>query len=57
MGIVVVLLPLSLLLAIFGLIGFLWGVKREQFDDLQTPAQRAILDEEIDQQSDLTTNR
>ena len=51
MGIVIVLLPLSLLLAGVALIGFFWGVKRGQFEDLDTPARRIILDEEKDPDS------
>jgi cbb3-type cytochrome oxidase maturation protein len=46
MGIVFVLLPISLLLAFFGLIAYLWSVKSGQFEDLDTPSRRILLDDE-----------
>jgi cbb3-type cytochrome oxidase maturation protein len=45
MGIVYALLPLSILLAIIFLIGFLFSVRRGQFDDLDTPARRILFDD------------
>jgi cbb3-type cytochrome oxidase maturation protein len=45
MGIIFVLLPLSLLLAIIALAGYFWCVRSGQLDDLDTPAQRVILPE------------
>lgn len=46
MSIVFVLLPLSLLLAFIGLCGFLWANRNGQFDDTDSPALRAILDDD-----------
>ncbi len=45
MDIVFVLLPLSLLLAFIGLAGFFWAQKSSQFEDLETPPQRILLDD------------
>jgi len=46
MNIVFVLLPLSLLLAVIGLLGFLWANRDGQFDDVDSPALRALLDDD-----------
>ena len=46
MGIVFVLLPISLILAGVALMGYFWGVKSGQFDDLETPALRVLFDDE-----------
>ena len=46
MGIILVLLPLSILLALIFLGAYLWGVKGGQFDDLDTPPMRVVHDEE-----------
>ena len=48
MSIVYVLLPLSILLAVVALVAYLWGVRRGQFDDLETPAIRILFDEDDD---------
>lgn len=46
MSIIYVLLPLSLLLAIGFLLAYAWSIRTNQFEDLETPAYRAIIDEE-----------
>lgn len=46
MELVFVLLPLSLLLATFAVIAFVWATRSGQFDDLETPAQRMLIDDE-----------
>jgi cbb3-type cytochrome oxidase maturation protein len=45
MEIVFVLLPLTLLLAIAAVAGFIWAVRRGQLDDLDTPAHRMLVDD------------
>jgi cbb3-type cytochrome oxidase maturation protein len=45
MNIIFLLLPLALLLALFFVLLFLWANKRGQFEDLDTPAKRVLLDE------------
>ncbi len=47
MSIVYVLLPVALLLAIAGVIAFIWSVRQGQYDDLETPAMR-VLHEDAD---------
>ena len=46
MGIIYILLPLSILLALGGLVAFLWAQRKDQFEDLDTPAVRMLFDEE-----------
>ncbi len=46
MGIIIVLLPLSILLGFTGLMAYLWSVRSGQFKDLDTPAMRILLDDE-----------
>ncbi|MCX7834860.1 MAG: cbb3-type cytochrome oxidase assembly protein CcoS [bacterium] len=45
MEILYLLLPLSLGLALAGVAAFLWAGKNKQFDDLDTPAKRILLDD------------
>lgn len=46
MDIVFVLLPLALLLAVAALAAFIWSVKNGQYDDVDTPAQKVLVDED-----------
>lgn len=46
MGIIYILLPASILLALIGLIAFLWSVRNDQFEDLDTPSKRILFDDE-----------
>ena len=46
MGIVFALLPLSLLLGGAAVGAYLWSVRNGQLDDLETPAMRALFDDE-----------
>ena len=41
-----ILVPISLLLFALAVIGFLWAVEKRQFDDLDTPAWRVLLDDD-----------
>ena len=40
------LIPAALLLGLLGLAGFLWALRRGQFDDLDGAAHRILFDEE-----------
>lgn len=40
-----VIVPLTILLAFAALAAFMWALRREQFDDLETPAVRVLFDE------------
>ena len=45
MNLVYVLLPSAILLSVGFLIAFIWNVKSSQYDDLETPAHRILLDD------------
>ncbi len=40
------LVPLAIVLAAVGVTAFLWAVRNGQFDDVETPALRVLIDEE-----------
>ena len=46
MSILYVLIPLALLLLAFAVWAFFWAVGSGQFDDLDTPAVRIIMDDD-----------
>jgi cbb3-type cytochrome oxidase maturation protein len=45
MSIIYILVPVALAIVLLALAGFGWAAKRGQFDDLETPALRAIRDD------------
>ena len=45
MSILFVLIPLTLVLVVFGLWAFFWAVGNGQFDDLETPAWEVLIEE------------
>ena len=47
MNVLYVLVPLALALALGGVAAFRWAVRDGQFDDVETPALRVLLDDEI----------
>lgn len=47
MEVIVILIPLALLLAAFFVGGFIWMTKKGQYDDLETPSYRMLLEEKI----------
>lgn len=46
MSILLVLIPLSLILLIIGIAAFFWAVRNDQFEDLESPAWKIILDDD-----------
>jgi len=46
MSVFYVLVPVALLLAGAGVLAFRWAVRDGQFDDVETPALRMLLDDE-----------
>ncbi|MDP6964145.1 MAG: cbb3-type cytochrome oxidase assembly protein CcoS [Planctomycetota bacterium] len=46
MSILYIVLPLALLIAAVAVIGFAWASRQGQFDDLETPAHRALFDDD-----------
>lgn len=47
MNLLLLTIPVSLLLAAFFVVAFIIAVKRDQFDDLVTPAHRMLIDDEL----------
>ncbi len=41
-----ILIPAALFLGLLGLVGFLWSVKTQQFDDLDGAAERILIDDD-----------
>ena len=46
MSAIYIALPLALLLALSGVVAFIWSVRSGQMDDLETPALRILIEEE-----------
>jgi cbb3-type cytochrome oxidase maturation protein len=46
MSAVYIALPIALLLAIAGVVAFIWATKSGQMDDLETPGHRVLFDDE-----------
>jgi len=46
MDILYLLIPLAVVVMIIALAGFLWAVKSGQFDDLEGPAHRILMDDD-----------
>lgn len=46
MSVIFIVLPLGLVLAAIAVGGFIWATRSGQFDDLETPAMRAVNDDE-----------
>ncbi|OFZ56676.1 MAG: cytochrome oxidase maturation protein, cbb3-type [Bacteroidetes bacterium RIFCSPHIGHO2_02_FULL_44_7] len=46
MGVIYLMLIVSLVIAVFFLIGFLWATKTGQYDDDYTPSIRMLFDDE-----------
>ena len=46
MEILYILIPIAILLVIAMIAGFLWAVKSGQFDDLEGPAHRILMDKD-----------
>ncbi len=45
MEIIYLLIPLSLLFLVAGIAVFFWAVKHRQFDDMEGPAHRVLMDD------------
>ncbi|MBX3384982.1 MAG: cbb3-type cytochrome oxidase assembly protein CcoS [Phycisphaeraceae bacterium] len=46
MSILYVTIPLAILLAAAGVWAFVWAARTGQYDDVETPATRAVFDDE-----------
>lgn len=54
MNILLFLIPVALILGLIGLAAFVWALKSGQYEDLDGAAQRILMDEENDDDPDLT---
>jgi cbb3-type cytochrome oxidase maturation protein len=45
MSVIFVVLPLALIVVLAAVVAYVWAAKRGQFDDLTTPALRALHDD------------
>ena len=57
MNLVFLLLPASLALASLAVWGFIWATRSGQFDDLETPAHRMLLDEDEESKDETESSR
>lgn len=57
MGVIVLLIAFSLLVALIFLAAFFWAVKSGQFDDPQTPSMRMLFDDEVSNKSNTTLTK
>ena len=48
MDILLYLIPIALTLGLLALVGFFWALGKGQFEDLKTPAERILIDDEQD---------
>lgn len=47
MNVLLVLVPLALILASAGVAAFVWSVRSGQYDDVETPAMRILMDDDV----------
>jgi cbb3-type cytochrome oxidase maturation protein len=47
MGIIYIMLVVSLIIALFFLVSFLWAIKTGQYDDDYTPSVRILFEDEL----------
>lgn len=47
MNVLIYLVPLALLLGLFGLVAFLWSLKNGQYEDLDGAAERVLSDDDL----------
>jgi cbb3-type cytochrome oxidase maturation protein len=56
MGMIYIMLIVSLIIALFFLVSFLWATRSGQFDDDYTPSVRVLFDDENNQKSNKQTD-
>ena len=56
MGIIYIMLVVSLIVALFFLVSFLWAIKTGQYEDDYTPSVRILFDDEIINNNQNTNN-
>jgi cbb3-type cytochrome oxidase maturation protein len=56
MGVIVLLISISLLIAVGFLISFLWNMKSGQYDDTYSPSVRMLFEDKINSKTDTIDN-
>ena len=46
MDVLIYLIPIAITLGLIGLVGFLWSLKNNQYDDLKGAANRILIDDD-----------
>lgn len=57
MEVLPIVIPLAILLALCFIAGFVWMTMRGQYDDLETPAMRMLLEQEELKSKELTKDK
>lgn len=58
MEVITILIPFAILLALTFIIGFIWMTIKGQYDDLETPAMRMLIDDKkITPKGNIITNK
>lgn len=58
MEVITVLMPIAIFLALSFIAGFVWMTLKGQYDDLETPAMRMLIDDEkINLNKNIITNK
>ncbi len=52
MSVLIFLIPITLFLALTGLIAFLWTIKNKQYDDLEGSSNRILFDDQDEQKKE-----
>lgn len=52
MSVIYLLLPMALVLGALGVLAFVWAAKGGQYDDLDTPAYRPLIDDDAPESKD-----
>jgi cbb3-type cytochrome oxidase maturation protein len=58
MEVIPLLIPLAILLALTFIVGFIWMTVKGQYDDLETPAMRMLIEEtKLSPKKNIITNK
>ena len=57
MSILILLIPVTLCLGIFGLVAFLWNLKSGQYNDLEGAANRILFDQDSNDDKNQENNQ
>lgn len=57
MDIIYLLLPVALIILLIIIVVFLWAVKSDQFEDMEGPAHRILMDDDIVDKKKIDQNK